>query len=88
MGPTSQLHVDSLPHTIDGYVPRHVRLYVLRLMFESGAEYSQAELAERFNVSHDTIKRDLDELQTCEYTHLPLVCRVVHEKRWRMMGHE
>lgn len=88
MQTSQQATVTALPLTIDGYVPRHVRLYVLRLMFESGAEYSQAELAERFNVSHDTIKRDLDELQTCEYTHLPLVCRVVHEKRWRMMGHE
>ena len=76
------------PRTIDGYVPRHVRLYVLRVMFEQGGEYSQSELALRFGVSDDTIRRDLELLQTCEYIRLPLVCRTIYEKRWRMMEGE
>lgn len=82
MAATSQ---QGLPCTIDGYVPRHVRLYVLRVMFEAGGEYSQAELAQKFDVSDDTIRRDLDELQSCEYIRLPLVCRVINEKRWKLM---
>ncbi len=77
-----------LPCTLDGYVPRQVRLYVLRVMFLAGGEYSQRELVEKFGVSDDTIRRDLTELQTCEHLRLPLVSRIIYEKRWRLMEKE
>jgi hypothetical protein len=87
MAATSPQIID-LPRTIDGFVPHDVRLYVLRLLFMAGGEYSQQELALKFNVSEDTIHRNLTELQTCEHYRLPLACREVREKRWRLIGDE
>jgi predicted DNA-binding transcriptional regulator YafY len=77
--------VIDLPRTIDGFVPHDVRLYVLRLLFMAGGEYSEQELASKFNVSEDTIHRNIIELQTCVHYRLPLEDREVRERRWRIM---
>lgn len=84
MAATLQQGID-LPRTIDGFVPHDVRLYVLRLLFMAGGEYSEVELADRFDVSEDTIHRNIIELQTCQHYRLPLEVREIREKRWRIM---
>ena len=43
---------------------RAVRLYKMRLMFLAGGAYTSAELAEHFNVTPVTIRKDLNDL--CE----------------------
>ncbi len=84
MADSSQQETE-LPRTIDGFVPHDVRLYVLRLLFMAGGEYSEMELADRFDVSEDTIHRNIIELQTCPHYRLPLESREVRERRWRIM---
>jgi predicted DNA-binding transcriptional regulator YafY len=59
---------------------RAVRLYKMRLMFLAGGSYTSAELAEHFNVTPVTIRKDLNALGRIG---LPLIC--VTETRWRLV---
>lgn len=77
-----QIIETELPRTAEGRVPKQVRLYVLRVVFMAGGEYSEAELAEPLGVSLDTIQRDLLDLQDCPWVRLPLRSRKIVETRW------
>lgn len=86
MATTSQTtpQIDDLPRTISGQVCRAVRLTTMVRMFEAGGEYSNIQIAEMFGVSYDTVERDVNALQDAPLR-IPLVCREIHEKRWKMM---
>jgi predicted DNA-binding transcriptional regulator YafY len=88
MAQTLQQIIAELPRTADGKVPKQVRLYVMRVVFLAGGEYSEAEFAEPLGVSLDTIQRDIHDLQDCPWVRLPLVCRKVQETRWRLESAE
>jgi len=82
MAQTLQQIIEELPRTADGKVPKQIRLYVMRVVFLAGGEYSESEFAGPLGVSLDTIQRDIHDLQDCPWVRLPLRCRKVQETRW------
>ena len=85
---TSQQDIADLPRTIDGRVPRHVRLYLMHIAFERGADYSEEQLARSFGISMDSIQRDIKDLQCPDprwnWPGLPLESYKINETRWRI----
>ena len=64
-------------------IERAARLVALIELFKAGHRLNVAELAERFDVTPRTIRRDLLRLQG-EPFYLPLVCRQSHTEEWRI----
>ena len=72
---------DLAPTKTESCVERRCQI---KWMFLEGGEYSTAQLAQRFGVTDDTIRRDLASLGR----YIPLVRQVVIEVRWKLMQRE
>lgn len=74
---------EELPRTTSGQVCRAVRLHLIWLTLEAGGRHSNQEFMDRFNISYDSVERDMKALE--RDCHLPLRRIDVHEVWWQVI---
>ena len=72
-----------LPRTTSGQVCRAVRLHLMWRTLEAGGRHSKQEFMDRFNISDDSVERDMKALE--RDCHLPLRRIDVREVWWQVI---